>query len=915
MRNKITLSRLWAVRYILLLIPGIVLSQNDNSLIDAAGDIAIVGYHDDDDGFSFVLLDDCPNGTSIRFVDDEWTGGSFSSATGEGEVLWTNNTGATIDAGVVIDITDADDNSTGITASTGVATEDDPGFSTAVGDQLFAITGTRSSPGTFLTFAGCPTGNTLSGTGLTVGTNAIEFCDEGYYTGTTTFSNTSNASSTINNVANWTLGAFSFPNDIPDLFTLAPTNTAPVATAPSAPTVNRKDTNVALADDIQIVDSDGDDQTVSFTITGGTLTLGTSGISFGGSGNGTAAFTATGTLANINAALDAATFTPNTAGINAGTISFTSNDGTDDSNTASVTFNIDYATYTYSSGAWSPNNPVGDATINDDIVVSDGTATISSDISINDITVASGAGLNISAVLTLGGDITNNGTFTFKSNASADGELATLSHTPTITGDITVERYFSNHRAYRMVSSAVTTSNSINANWQEGATTASGNTNPNPGYGTHITGGSGNTTLGFDDTQTDVPSMYTVDESTQEFTAVGNTSISTLNANDAYLLFVRGDRSIDLTNNTSSSATTLRASGTLATGNQTQNFTVYNGGDFVMFGNPYQATVDVREVFANASTDADVNASQFYVFDPTLAPGSGQGAYVTVDLISGTSPKDYEYLQPGQAAQAQVTALGSTDIVFEENDKATGNNVDVFRSSTPTYNSITGSLYTEANYKADKNMHDRFSLVVGSSFDNAVNFNDAQKVYNFGENMAIKTQDKMLAIERRASINDGDILQLFNNNYSTDKYTLTLNVNGLTDLSPKLNDAFTGEIIDLNAGENVFNFSVSEDPASSAEDRFSISFGNSLSLNEFEINSFKVYPNPMKGNAITIAAPQLQGKTAAITITNILGQTIYAQKHDFNSASLEITPSLTKGVYLLKIDSDGLHKTQKIIKE
>ncbi len=123
---------------------------------------------------------------------------------------------------------------------------------------------------------------------------------------------------------------------------IATSNNAPIATAPSAPTVLEDAINVALADNIQVADTDGDDQTVTFTITGGTVTLGTAGITFGGSGNGSASFTAAGTLANINAALDAATFTPtpNLNGTNAGTISFTTNDGTDTSSPASITFDI-----------------------------------------------------------------------------------------------------------------------------------------------------------------------------------------------------------------------------------------------------------------------------------------------------------------------------------------------------------------------------------------------------------------------------------------------------------------------------------------------------------------------------------------------------------------------------------------------
>jgi hypothetical protein len=119
-------------------------------------------------------------------------------------------------------------------------------------------------------------------------------------------------------------------------------NSAPVATAPTWPLVYEDDVNVALADNIQVTDADGDPQTLTFTITGGTVTLGTTGITFGGGGNGSASFTAYGTLAAINTALDAATFTPtpNHFGDNAATIAFVSNDGTDNSNNATVTFDI-----------------------------------------------------------------------------------------------------------------------------------------------------------------------------------------------------------------------------------------------------------------------------------------------------------------------------------------------------------------------------------------------------------------------------------------------------------------------------------------------------------------------------------------------------------------------------------------------
>jgi len=203
------------------------LNAQQDGVIDDPGDIVFVGYHDNDDGFSFLLLDDCPAGTSIRFTDEGWNGSAFNTTTSEGEVLWTNNTGAVIDKGTVISITDADDNTAGITATTGTASEIESGFTCGTGnDQIYAITGTRAAPGTFLAFVGDHVNDgsspiTLSGTGLVLGTTAVGFEDnEGYYTGPTDFNGSLTAAlQEINDVTNWTLGSFSFPSAIGTTYT------------------------------------------------------------------------------------------------------------------------------------------------------------------------------------------------------------------------------------------------------------------------------------------------------------------------------------------------------------------------------------------------------------------------------------------------------------------------------------------------------------------------------------------------------------------------------------------------------------------------------------------------------------------------------------------------------------------------
>jgi hypothetical protein len=139
-----------------------IFAQTANNSIDATGDIAFTAYltnfSNGLQGFAFILLDNCPNNQSIGFIDEEWNGSSFLA--GEGQIIWTNNTGATISKGTVIKI--AGSLASNI-AWTSMNTSVDAGkgsiavsgtFSTGSGDQIFAMTGTRSSPGTLLAFVG-----------------------------------------------------------------------------------------------------------------------------------------------------------------------------------------------------------------------------------------------------------------------------------------------------------------------------------------------------------------------------------------------------------------------------------------------------------------------------------------------------------------------------------------------------------------------------------------------------------------------------------------------------------------------------------------------------------------------------------------------------------------------------------------
>ena len=352
-----------------------VFSQNNNGSIDAAGDIAFVAFHDNDDGFSFVFLDDCPNGTVIRFIDEGWTGSGFASASSEGEVTWTNNTGSAISKGVVIDIVDADDNLGGITASQGTASETDSGFTTGVAnEQIYAVTGTRAAPGTFLAFVGNAsidgsTSITFSGTGLTAGSTALSLGDgEGYYTGSSVFNGSlNNAASTINTAGNWTVAPFSYPAVVPDVFTGSAfsSNNAPTDISLSPLTKGQSTLGVnATFGTLSSTDADGGDSH-TYTLVSGS----------GDTDNGN--FNISGSTLRTNGGLITGTHN----------IRINTNDGTDDfAKALTVTVTDDFVPTFNSAGSTPIDGATGIATANNIVVdFSENIAAGTGNITIRDV--------------------------------------------------------------------------------------------------------------------------------------------------------------------------------------------------------------------------------------------------------------------------------------------------------------------------------------------------------------------------------------------------------------------------------------------------------------------------------------------------------------------------------------------------
>lgn len=576
-------------------------------------------------------------------------------------------------------------------------------------------------------------------------------------------------------------------------------------------------------------------------------------------------------------------------------------------------------TYTYENGSWS--DPISNATADDDIQIISGStpASFGQDIEVRGIAVVSGASLDVKKVLTINGDIVTNGTMTFKSTSGLDGELAEVPANSKIIGNVTAERYMSDNRAYRFVSSSVSTigMSTIHDNLQEGATSAMDD--PNPGFGTHITGSTTDQENGFDETASGTPSLFVLDASNQQFVPFDNTDVDPIIAGQGILIFVRGDRDVDLTSNASHSSTTLRGTGTLVTGDFTQNMNTSSvQGEFNPVANPYQSSVDVNDVITNST---NLSSHFAFVYDPSFGTNGG---YVMVTLPGGANNSDGEsdanqYIQPGQAVQVATNSDGPTSILFKESDKATGMHTTTFSNENPFVDNvhINGHLFTAVNYAANKPMHDNFNILFNENFDNALNNRDAGKPMNFTENMGIGTPDQAYSIERRQLPTEDENIALFNTNYENENYTLVLDVSAFDNVNVYLEDSFTGEETELQAGETVYSFSVDANlEGSVASDRFSIHFGNStLSTDSFNTDAIRIYPNPVKsGQAFNLTTGNLKGQQVNVSIQDVLGKTIYTTKRKFDGKTVHINSgNLQSGVYFVNLDYNGNQVTKRLI--
>ena len=481
-----------------------------------------------------------------------------------------------------------------------------------------------------------------------------------------------------------------------------------------------------------------------------------------------------------------------------------------------------------------------------DLNINAGTTTLQSAL---DIT--GGTALNPSGTVTVasGAVLASVGNLTFKSNIFGTSRLAAGTGNY-VTGDVTVERYIPNagFRSWRLLSVPTFGTQSVRNAWQEGAVNplSSGATiyNNLPNYGTQLTGtGSlaAAQAAGFDNVAASAAIMR---YNGTGWVGIPNTNTAEIDAFKSYFVYVRGERTKGVTGLiTNSSPTTLRTTGSLYLGDQT--YTIPGSG-FNAIGNLYASAIDFEQIKLNGGLAGGVS-DLFYIYDSKKKSGTNVGVYVAFSGTNGyicpvgpvgSTGGSYVVGQPnkviesGQAFMVQSTAAGS--ITLSENSKIGGTNGSLgLRPLTPANQlvKIDSRLYSGAG--ADIIMEDAAVVVFDNAYPNSVGIEDALKISNPGENLAVVHGTKKIAIEGRQVVNSADTIffNMWNMRQQPYSFEFVPNNLGTTGLTARLEDSHlaTSTPVDLGNTTTV-NFIVDANAASSAANRFRIVFKQAAPL-------------------------------------------------------------------------------------
>lgn len=435
--------------------------------------------------------------------------------------------------------------------------------------------------------------------------------------------------------------------------------------------------------------------------------------------------------------------------------------------------------------------------------------------------------LNVFGNITFSGSnfiFNTNDLLTLKSNAEGTASVGQVMNGNQITGNVTVEQYFPALKGWKFLSVSTESAQTIHDAWQEGQQT--GNTTGIHGYGTQLTNSMSDWAAQGFDSYSPSPSIKTYNVATGLWKRLPSTLAPFNEPTNAYMVFLRGDRSANQVASPVTS-TTLRSKGELKHGDQA----VVNvpAASFTAIGNPYPSAIDMTKIQTSSNMF-------FYVWDPNL--GDSYGAYQTFTKIGshfvavpggGTYSTLSQDLIPAGQAFFVFNENGGTVQLTEASRAAVGNgggNARRMSGETADNDDLLNIQLLKVNADQTTTLVDGILQGFGASFSNGIDGADALKSSNSVENLSVKRDGKLLAIETRLLNAGGDTTRLNMAGMSYATYRFKLRYDQANEMREViLKDKFTGTqtTVKIN-NETTYEFQVSSNKSTYAADRFEIIF-------------------------------------------------------------------------------------------
>ena len=177
--------------------------------------------------------------------------------------------------------------------------------------------------------------------------------------------------------------------------------------------------------------------------------------------------------------------------------------------------------------------------------------------------------------------------------------------------------------------------------------------------------------------------------------------------------------------------------------------------------------------------------------------------------------------------------------------------------------------------------------------------------------------ESLLSIQKRTLPTVDESITLFIDRLRHESYHLSIKTEDLVGVQATLLDQFLDNETILEQGVVNYEFNVTTDAASRANDRFKLKFTTgTLSNGTSHDTGWRIFPNPVENQAFKITNGSIQGEQVSLQVVNSLGQQVLNEEFVFNGVErIQLNPQTSAGIYLVKLMVGNKSQTLRLVIE